>query len=54
MLWELTPNAALTLGRWLAETLGIGGQHIARLHRADCEAKAKKRQDLHDALSRLV
>jgi len=24
---ELTPRASLILGRWLAETLGVGGQH---------------------------
>ena len=51
---ELTPRAALILGRWLAETLGVGGQHIARLHLAERQRQADERQQLHDALSTLV
>ena len=51
---ELTPRAALILGRWLAETLGVGGQHIARLHLAERRRRADERQQLHDALSSLV
>jgi hypothetical protein len=51
---ELTPRAALILGRWLAETLGIGGVHIARLHLAERQRQAEQRQKLHDALSRLA
>jgi hypothetical protein len=51
---ELTPRAALILGRWLAETLGIGGQHIARLYKAERQKQAEERQQLHDALASLV
>jgi hypothetical protein len=51
---ELTPRAALILGRWLAETLGIGGMQIARLHLAERQKQAQEREQLHDALSRLV
>jgi hypothetical protein len=51
---ELTPKAALILGHWLAETLGVGGQHLARLHRAELEKKANEGRALHDALSKLA
>lgn len=50
---ELSPRAAIVLGRWLAETLGIGGLHIARLERADSEKAISERRSLHDALSNL-
>jgi hypothetical protein len=50
---ELTPRAAMLLGRWLAETLGVGGLHLARLERADHEKQLAERRDLHDALSSL-
>jgi len=51
---ELTPKASLILGHWLAETLGVGGQHLARLHRAELEKKANEGRALHDALSKLA
>lgn len=51
---ELSPRAAIMLGRWLAETLGIGGLHIARLERADSEKAISERRSLHDALSNLT
>ncbi|HEY7552925.1 MAG TPA: hypothetical protein VH913_25810 [Hyphomicrobiaceae bacterium] len=51
---ELNPRAAVVLGRWLAETLGVGGLHIARLHLAERQKQAEERQQLHDALARLV
>ena len=51
---ELNPRAALTLGRWLAKTLGIGGLHIARLELGERERKAQETRELHDALSKLV
>jgi len=50
---ELSPRAGLVLGRWLAEMIGIGGVHLARLERADREKKLAERRDLHDALSKL-
>jgi hypothetical protein len=51
---EFTPRAAQVLGHWLAVALGVGGQHLVRLERADREKKAKERQELHDALSSLA
>jgi hypothetical protein len=51
---ELSPKAAIIMGRWLAETLGVGGQHIARVELAEREKKAKERGDLHEALRKLV
>ena len=50
---ELSPRAGTMLGRWLAETLGIGGVHLARLEQADHEKRLAERRDLHDALSKL-
>ena len=51
---ELTPRANITLGRWLAETLGVGGQHIARWQQAEWDRKAKEAQELREALSKLA
>ena len=51
---ELNPRAALTLGRWLAKTLGIGGHHLARMELAERERKANEARELHDALSKLA
>jgi hypothetical protein len=51
---ELTPRASITLGRWLAETLGAGGQHIARLQQAEWDRKAKEAAELREALAKLV
>jgi hypothetical protein len=51
---ELTPRATIMLGKWLAETLGVGGQHIARLQQADWHWKAKEAAELREALSKLV
>ncbi|HWK37722.1 MAG TPA: hypothetical protein VNR88_02290 [Hyphomicrobium sp.] len=50
---ELSPRAAVVLGRWLAETLGIGGLHLARLERAEHEKQNAERRDLHNALAQL-
>ena len=50
---ELSPRASIALGRWLAETLGIGGLHLARLEQADNEKQITERRELHDALSNL-
>jgi hypothetical protein len=51
---ELTSKAALILGHWLATTLGVGGQHMARLEEAEREQKARESRELHEALSKLV
>jgi hypothetical protein len=51
---EFTPRAAQMLGHWLAVALGVGGQHLARLERAEQEKKAKEGRELHDALSGLA
>jgi hypothetical protein len=51
---ELSPKAAVIMGRWLAETLGVGGQHIARVELAEREKKAREQGDLHEALRKLV
>lgn len=51
---DLTPRASVILGHWLVETLGVGGQHLARLQQAEWEQKAKERQELHEALSNLA
>lgn len=50
---ELSPQAGIMLGRWLAETLGVGGLHLARLEQADHKRQIAERRDLHDALSNL-
>lgn len=50
---ELSPRAGIVLGRWLAETLGLGGLHLARLEQADHEKQLAERRDLHNALSQL-
>jgi hypothetical protein len=51
---ELTPKANVILGRWLAETLGVGGQHIARLQQTEWEKKAQDTLALREALSKLA
>ena len=51
---DLNPKATLTLGRWLATTLGIGGLHLARMEQAARDSKAKESRELHEALSKLV
>ena len=51
---DVSPRAAVTMGRWLAETLGIGGTHIARVELAERSQKASEREGLHDALKKLV
>lgn len=51
---EVSPKAAIIMGRWLAETLGIGGTHIARIELAEQSQKANEREGLHDALRKLV
>ena len=50
---DLSPQAGIILGRWLAETLGVGGLHLARLEQADHERQIAERRELHDALSNL-
>jgi hypothetical protein len=50
---ELTPRANAILGRWLAETVGVGGQHMARMQQAESEKAAKAAQELQEALSKL-
>ncbi|MDH4981872.1 hypothetical protein [Hyphomicrobium sp. D-2] len=50
---ELSPRAAVVLGRWLAETLGIGGLYLARLDRAEHEKQNAEQRDLHKALAQL-
>ena len=50
---ELSPKAGLVLGRWLAEALGVGGLHLARLEQADREREVAQRRDLYRALSHL-
>src|SRR5262245_26943577 len=51
---ELTPKAAVIMGHWLATTLGVGGQHLARIEEAERDKKAKESRELHEALSKLV
>lgn len=50
---ELSPQAGTILGRWLAEAMGVGGLHLARLEKADHERQVAERRDLHNALSSL-
>jgi hypothetical protein len=51
---EMTPRAAVIMGQWLAATLGVGGQHIARVEEAERDKKARESRELHEALSKLV
>jgi hypothetical protein len=51
---DISPKAAVIMGRWLAEMLGVGGQHIARVELAEREKTAKEQVGLHDALRKLV
>jgi hypothetical protein len=51
---EFSPRAAEVLGRWLAQTLGTAGLHLARLEQAEHDKKAKERQELGEALAKLV
>jgi hypothetical protein len=50
---EVTPRASEILGRWLAETLGVGGQHIARVQKTEWEKKANETRELREALAKL-
>jgi hypothetical protein len=50
----MNPRAAVVMGQWLATTLGVGGQHIARVEQAELDKKAKDSRELHEALSKLV
>jgi hypothetical protein len=50
---EMNPKAAVQVGRWLAEALGAGGQHIAKVERAARENKAKETRELYEALRTL-
>jgi hypothetical protein len=47
---ELGPRAALVMGQWLAETLGILGLRIASLEEQEREARMREQRDLHDEL----
>jgi hypothetical protein len=51
---DLTPRASLILGQWLVETLGVGGQHLARLQQVEWERASKERRELHESLSKLA
>jgi hypothetical protein len=51
---EMTPDAMRMLGQWLAQLLGIGGQHIARLERQEAERKVNEREQLQAALADLM
>ena len=51
---ELPPTAALTMGRWLTELLGVGGLKIAQLEMAEQERRAGERTALHAALNELA
>ena len=51
---ELTPRSAVLLGLWLAETLGLLGLHIARLEKNDHKRQVTERDELRQALSKLV
>ncbi len=51
---DVSPKAAILLGRWLAEALGIGGKHIARVEQEEQARKANERESLHEALRQLV
>lgn len=50
---DMTPRAAIVMGRWLAAALGIGGKHIARVEVEERDKTARERADLHDALRKL-
>jgi len=50
---ELAPRASLLLGQWLAQTLGVAGQYMARAERAERERCESERRALHEALSKL-
>jgi hypothetical protein len=43
---ELTSKAALILGHWLATTLGVGGQHLARIEEAERDKKARESREI--------
>ncbi|WP_164729813.1 hypothetical protein [Rhodomicrobium lacus] len=51
---DLSLRASILMGRWLAETLGIGGLHIARLEKEEADRQSSERQKLHVALQELV
>jgi hypothetical protein len=51
---EMNPRTAVIMGQWLATTLGVGGQHIARIEQAERDRKAKDSRELHEALSKLA
>ena len=51
---ELSPKAALFLGRWLATALGIAGQGLAKPKRRSAIAAPTKAGELKEALSKLV
>lgn len=50
---ELSPRAGIILGKWLAEALGIGGLHLARIEKEDAERRDASRRELANALSNL-
>lgn len=51
---DLAPRASALFGKWLAELLGIGGLHVARLEKQDAERQATERENLHHALQTLA
>lgn len=51
---DITPKAAILLGRTLAITLGAAGLHIARLEKSERDRMAAEKAALHNALSKLA
>ena len=51
---EFPPKAVAILGQWLADALGVGGVHIAKLERAEEERRARENAELHRSLVALT
>lgn len=54
MYRDLSPRAAVIIGRWLAETFGLAGLHFARLEKTQREVERVEREQLGKSLSQLA
>ncbi len=54
MYRDLSPRAAIIVGRWLASTLGVAGLHFARLEKTQREVELLEREQLSKSFSQLV
>ena len=50
---EFPPQAALVMGQWINEALGVAGLKVAKLERQEAEAKLEERRALSEALADL-